>query len=89
MPPSIDIEGLLAHRVLEIETSGIRRAWALAADCVDPINLSIGQPDFPVPDELKAAAIAAIENDHNAYTHTKGDSELLTSIEQKLTNVRA
>ena len=86
MPPSIDIEGLLAHRVLEIETSGIRRAWALAADCVDPINLSIGQPDFPVPDELKAAAIAAIENDHNAYTHTKGDSELLTSIEQKLTN---
>ena len=85
MPSSFDIERLLAPRVLDIETSGIRRAWALAADCVDPINLSIGQPDFPVPDELKAAAIAAIENDHNGYTHTKGDSELLASIEKKLT----
>jgi aspartate/methionine/tyrosine aminotransferase len=83
---SIDIERLLAPRVLDIETSGIRRAWALAANCVDPINLSIGQPDFPVPDELKAAAIAAIENDHNGYTHTNGDAELLASIEKKLAN---
>ena len=49
MTSSIDIERLLAPRVLDIETSGIRRAWALAANCVDPINLSIGQPDFPVP----------------------------------------
>jgi aspartate/methionine/tyrosine aminotransferase len=82
--PSIDIERLLAPRVLEIETSGIRRAWSLAANCVDPINLSIGQPDFPVPDELKAAAIAAIQNNHNGYTHTNGDAELLRSIERKL-----
>jgi hypothetical protein len=41
VPSSIDIERLLAPRVLDIETSGIRRAWALAADCVDPINLSM------------------------------------------------
>ena len=85
MTSSIDIERLLAPRVLEIETSGIRRAWALAANCVDPINLSIGQPDFPVPDVLKAAAIAAIRNDHNGYTQTNGDAELLASIEKKLT----
>ena len=85
MTSSIDIERLLAPRVLEIETSGIRRAWALAANCVDPINLSIGQPDFPVPDELKAAAIAAIRNDHNGYTQTNGDAELLASIEKKIT----
>jgi len=83
---SIDIERLLAPRVLDIETSGIRRAWALAANCGDPINLSIGQPDFPVPDELKAAAIAAIQNDHNGYTQTNGDAELLASIEMRLTS---
>ena len=73
MPSSIDIEGLLAPRVLDIETSGIRRAWALAADCVDPINLSIGQPDFPVPDELKAAAIAAIENEIEKIKEEKNE----------------
>ncbi|MBC8203845.1 MAG: aminotransferase class I/II-fold pyridoxal phosphate-dependent enzyme [Planctomycetes bacterium] len=81
----MDIERLLAPRVLDIETSGIRRAWALAANCVDPINLSIGQPDFPVPDELKAAAIAAIQDDHNGYTQTNGDVELLDSIKMRLT----
>ena len=85
MTSSIDIERLLAPRVLDIETSGIRRAWALAANCVDPINLSIGQPDFPVPDELKAAAIAAIQDDHNGYTQTNGDVELLDSIKMRLT----
>ena len=60
MTSSFDIERLLAPRVLDIESSGIRKAWALAATCVDPINLSIGQPDFPVPDVLKTAAIEAI-----------------------------
>ncbi len=84
MSSSIDIERLLAPRVLEIETSGIRRAWALATSCVDPINLSIGQPDFPVPDQLKMAAINAIDNDHNGYTQTNGDAKLLSSIEHKL-----
>ena len=86
MTSSIDIERLLAPRVQDIETSGIRRAWALAADRVDPINLSIGQPDFPVPDALKVAAIAAIENNHNGYTQTNGDPALLASIEKKITN---
>ena len=39
---------------------------------MDPINLSIGLPDFDVPDPVKAAAIAAIEAGHNAYTVTQG-----------------
>ena len=81
---SFDIERLLAPRVLEIESSGIRRAWALAASCVDPINLSIGQPDFPVPDVLKAAAIDAIQADKNGYTQTNGDPALVATIEEKL-----
>jgi len=42
----LNIEQLLSARVKDIETSGIRRAWSLAQACEDPINLSIGQPDF-------------------------------------------
>jgi aspartate/methionine/tyrosine aminotransferase len=81
---SLDIERLLSARVKEIETSGIRRAWALAQACEDPINLSIGQPDFLVPDSIKQAAIDAILADKNGYTQTAGDADLLASIHTRL-----
>ena len=42
----------------------------------DPINLSIGLPDFDVADPVKAAAIDAIEHGFNAYTQTQGIPEL-------------
>lgn len=84
MSSPLDIERLLADRVRDIETSGIRRAWALAQACKDPINLSIGQPDFCVPDALKQAAIRAIEADHNAYTQTNGDPKLRSMIHKRI-----
>ena len=42
----------------------------------DPINLSIGLPDFDVAEPVKAAAIEAIRTGHNAYTVTQGIPEL-------------
>jgi aspartate/methionine/tyrosine aminotransferase len=81
---SLDIERLLSERVKDIETSGIRRAWALAQTCEDPINLSIGQPDFPVHDSIKQAAIDAILQDKNGYTHTAGEDVLLQTIYKRL-----
>ena len=84
MSAPLDIERLLSKRVLEIENSGIRRAWDLAQACDDPINLSIGQPDFLVPDAIKQAAIDAILADKNGYTHTAGDADLLASIHARL-----
>ncbi|MFP6693973.1 MAG: aminotransferase class I/II-fold pyridoxal phosphate-dependent enzyme [Pirellulales bacterium] len=38
----------------------------------DPINLSIGQPDFDVPVEVKDAAIDAIRSGKNGYALTQG-----------------
>ena len=84
MTTSLDIERLLSKRVQEIESSGIRRAWALAQTCKDPINLSIGQPDFVVPDSLKQATIDAILDDKNGYTQTAGDAGLLQSVHTRL-----
>ncbi|HIA72010.1 MAG TPA: aminotransferase class I/II-fold pyridoxal phosphate-dependent enzyme [Phycisphaerales bacterium] len=78
------MEQLLSDRVKDIETSGIRRAWALAQACEDPVNLSIGQPDFLVPDAIKQAAIDAILADNNGYTQTAGDAGLLKSIYGRL-----
>lgn len=70
----------IADRMQHIEASGIRKVFELARSLKDPINLSIGQPHFDVPEAIKAAAIAAIERGHNAYTVTQGISELRAKI---------
>ena len=64
-----------------IDASGIRKAFDMSRSMNDPINLSIGLPDFDVPDPVKAAAIDAIETGHNAYTVTQGIPELRTKIQ--------
>jgi aspartate/methionine/tyrosine aminotransferase len=80
----MDIQRLLCDRARAIEASGIRRVFELGAKLADPINLSIGQPDFPVPDSIKRAAIEAIQGDRNGYTLTQGIPELRERIEREL-----
>ena len=62
----------LAERTSHVDSSGIRKVFDLAAKLPNPINLSIGQPDFPVPDEVKEAAIDAIRGDKHGYGLTQG-----------------
>jgi aspartate aminotransferase/aminotransferase len=66
----------IADRMKHIDASGIRKAFDMAKAMKDPINLSIGLPDFDVPEPVKAAATAAIEAGRNAYTVTQGIPEL-------------
>src|SRR5262249_54466412 len=47
----------------------------------DPVNLSIGQPHFDVPEPIKAAAHAAIDRGANSYTVTQGIAELRGKIQ--------
>ena len=70
----------LAARVSRIDSSGIRRIFDLARSLKDPINLSIGQPDFDVPAPVKEAAIAAIRAGRNTYTQTQGTPELRAQL---------
>ena len=71
---------LIADRTRVIDASGIRKVFALAAELKDPINFSIGQPDFDVPEPLKREAIRAIEAGLNKYSQTAGDAELKDRI---------
>jgi aspartate aminotransferase/aminotransferase len=64
-----------------IEASGIRKVFDLGRALKDPVNLSIGQPDFDVPDSAKAAAHAAIDSRKNGYTVTQGIAELRDLIQ--------
>lgn len=67
---------LLADRMSRIDASGIRKVFALAANMKNPINLSIGQPDYDVDLAVKDVAIDAVRNGFNSYTQTWGTDEL-------------
>ncbi len=75
----------LADRTDLIDASGIRKVFNLAASMSDPINFSIGQPDFDVPEPLKAEAIKAIQAGQNKYSITAGDRALQAKVAEKVT----
>lgn len=77
-------EQFLAERIRSIGSSGIRKIFDLAATMKDPIDLSMGQPDFKVPDPVKQAAVEAILNDRNGYTVTHGLPVLRERIKRHL-----
>jgi aspartate aminotransferase len=52
------------------------RAIALRAAGHDVISLSVGEPDFPTPDHVKAAAKAALDADDTRYTAVAGTAAL-------------
>jgi len=68
----------------KLDVSGIRKVFELGAKLADPIDLSIGQPDFPVPEQVKSAAIEAIRADRNGYTVTQGIAELRSTLAERL-----
>jgi aspartate/methionine/tyrosine aminotransferase len=74
----------IAERMRPIEVSGVRRVFDLARSMKDPVDLSIGQPHFDVPEPIKAAARAAIDRGANGYTVTQGIPELRGRLESLL-----
>ena len=74
----------IADRMALLDAIGIRKVFDLAATMKNPINLSIGQPDFDVPEPARAEAIAAIQKGFNRYTQTQGTVELRKAIAEDL-----
>src|SRR5205809_3016650 len=74
----------IADRMQQIESSGIRKVFELARSLKDPVNLSIGQPHFDVPEPIKNAAHAAIDRGANAYTVTQGIPELRNKLQAQV-----
>src|SRR5262245_39584522 len=70
----------ISKRALAVDSSGIRRVFDLAAKLKDPINLSIGQPDFDSFPEVKEKAKWAIDHGKSGYTVTQGIPELREAI---------
>jgi len=74
----------LARRTDEFDASGIRKVFDLASKMTNPINLSIGQPDFPVPEAMKKAAVEAIHSDKNGYSVTQGIPDLREALQTRI-----
>jgi aspartate/methionine/tyrosine aminotransferase len=76
----MDIGRLISTRADAVKESVIRRVFEEARDVRDPINFTIGQPDFPVADEVKEGAIRAIREDRNGYSSNRGIDPLLERL---------
>lgn len=60
-----------------------QKAAELKAAGRDVIGLGAGEPDFPTPDNIKAAGIRAIENNDTKYTAPDGTPALKKAIAAK------
>ena len=74
----------ISQRTGAFDSSGIRKVFDLAAKLTNPINLSIGQPDFDVPTEIKSAAKEAIDAGKNAYSPTQGIAPLRQTLQAEI-----
>ena len=75
---------MLAERMKQLGGSEIRAMFEAAARMKNPINLSLGQPDFDVPQFIKDSAISAIQSGKNGYSVTTGIPELRSAIKNTL-----
>jgi aspartate aminotransferase/aminotransferase len=69
-----------ARRMDKIEVSGIRRMFDLVNGIKNPIDFSLGQPDFDVPESVREAAKRAIDGGNNRYTGTQGMAALQEKV---------
>ncbi|WP_243312597.1 pyridoxal phosphate-dependent aminotransferase [Fundidesulfovibrio agrisoli] len=56
------------------------KAQELKAQGVSVISLAVGEPDFPTPAHVKAAAVAALDADFTRYTPVPGIPELRDAV---------
>ena len=62
----------------------LARAGELAAGGMDVINLGIGQPDFPTPENIVEAAVKALRDGHHGYTPATGIPALREAVSADL-----
>lgn len=76
----IDYDKILSGNVKEIQFSGIRKFFDIAATMKNVISLSVGEPDFKTPWLIRRKAILALEKGHTRYTSNSGMDELRQAV---------
>ncbi|MFC6652386.1 aminotransferase class I/II-fold pyridoxal phosphate-dependent enzyme [Paenibacillus rhizoplanae] len=74
----------LAPLVRQIQPSGIRKFFDLAAGSKDIISLGVGEPDFKTPWHVREACVYSLERGFTGYTSNAGMPELREGIAEYL-----
>ena len=64
-------------------TAVVAKADKLKASGVDVVDFGAGEPDFPTPENIKKAAVAALDQNFTKYTPTGGITELKQAIVER------
>jgi len=74
----------IAERISSISVSSTMKVAAdaekLRSEGVDVVDFGAGEPDFPTPDNIKQAAIRALDQNFTKYTAAGGTAELKQAI---------
>src|SRR5438309_10764105 len=74
----------IAERISSISVSSTMKvatdAEKLRAEGVDVVDFGAGEPDFPTPDNIKQAAVRALEQNFTKYTPAGGTMELKKAV---------
>ena len=78
------MNNIVSRNVQNIEISGIRKFFNKVVKYPNAISLTLGQPDFNVPEKIKEAMIKAIDDNKTTYTSNAGILELRKEISKYL-----
>ena len=70
----------LSKVITEIQPSGIRKFFDLAAEMKDVVSLGVGEPDFDTPWHIREEGIYSLEKGRTFYTSNAGLAELKKEI---------
>ena len=76
IPLTARTESMTSFIVMDV----LERAKVLESQGHDIIHMEIGEPDFPTPEPIKAAALKALQANDTHYTHSLGKVELREAI---------
>ena len=80
----LELKTEIADRIALISVSSTMKVAAdaekLRAQGVDVVDFGAGEPDFPTPDNVKQAAVRAIEQNFTKYTGAGGTLELKQAV---------
>jgi len=78
------VANAIAERISSISVSSTMKVSAdadkLRSEGVDVVDFGAGEPDFPTPDNIKQAAIRALDQNYTKYTATGGSVEVKKAV---------
>src|SRR5438067_10669329 len=80
----LEVKQEIAPRISSISVSSTMKVAAdadkLRREGVDVVDFGAAEPDFPTPDNIKQAAVRALEQNYTKYTPAGGTAELKRAV---------